>query len=82
MWTCRLIDLEVVYGSRAQDVAGVIEETALAFEALATSPEAPLTDSETFVLTAESDLGLTDAYFDFDVDAEGWTRSSHGLRSM
>ena len=25
MWTCRLIDLEVVYGSRARDVADVIE---------------------------------------------------------
>ncbi len=26
MWTCRLIDLEVVYGSRAHDVADIIEE--------------------------------------------------------
>jgi predicted nucleic acid-binding protein len=26
MWTCRLIDLEVVYGSRARDVADVVEE--------------------------------------------------------
>ena len=26
MWTCRLIDLEVVYGSRARDVADVIDE--------------------------------------------------------
>lgn len=26
MWTCRLIDLEVVYGSRARDVADVLEE--------------------------------------------------------
>jgi len=26
MWTCRLIDLEVVYGSRARDVTDVIEE--------------------------------------------------------
>lgn len=26
MWTCRLIDLEVVYGSRARDVADLIEE--------------------------------------------------------
>ena len=26
MWTCRLIDLEVAYGSRARDVADVIEE--------------------------------------------------------
>ena len=26
MWTCRLIDLEVVYGSRARDVADIIEE--------------------------------------------------------
>jgi hypothetical protein len=26
LWTCRLIDLEVVYGSRARDVAEVIEE--------------------------------------------------------
>lgn len=26
MWTCRVIDLEVVYGSRARDVADVIEE--------------------------------------------------------
>lgn len=26
MWTCRVVDLEVVYGSRARDVADVIEE--------------------------------------------------------
>lgn len=26
LWTCRLIDLEVVYGSRTRDVRGVIEE--------------------------------------------------------
>ncbi len=26
LWTCGLIDLEVVYGSRARDVAEVIEE--------------------------------------------------------
>lgn len=26
MWTCRLIDLEVVYGSRARAVADIIEE--------------------------------------------------------
>ncbi len=26
MWTCRLIDLEVVYGSRSRDVTDVIEE--------------------------------------------------------
>ncbi len=26
MWTCRLIDLEVVYGTRARDVADIIEE--------------------------------------------------------
>lgn len=26
MWTCRLVDLEVVYGSRARDVADIIEE--------------------------------------------------------
>lgn len=36
LWTCRLIDLEVVYGSRARDVAEVIEER----RAL---PEAPIT---------------------------------------
>jgi predicted nucleic acid-binding protein len=36
LWTCRLIDLEVVYGSRARDVADVIEER----RAL---PEAPIT---------------------------------------
>jgi len=35
LWTCRLIDLEVVYGSRARDVAEVIEER----DAL---PEAPI----------------------------------------
>jgi len=35
-WTCRLIDLEVVYGSRARDVAEVIVER----RAL---PEAPIT---------------------------------------
>jgi len=36
LWTCGLVDLEVVYGSRARDVAEVIEErTAL--------PEAPIT---------------------------------------
>jgi predicted nucleic acid-binding protein len=34
MWTCRLIDLEVVYGSRARDVADVIEER----RALPTAP--------------------------------------------
>ena len=26
MWTCRLIDLEVVYGSRARDVSDIIDE--------------------------------------------------------
>jgi predicted nucleic acid-binding protein len=26
MWTCRLIDLEVIYGSRAREVADIIEE--------------------------------------------------------
>ncbi|HXT52254.1 MAG TPA: PIN domain-containing protein [Thermoanaerobaculia bacterium] len=26
LWTCRVVDLEVVYGSRARDVAEVIEE--------------------------------------------------------
>jgi predicted nucleic acid-binding protein len=36
LWTCGLIDLEVVYGSRARDVAEVIEER----RAL---PEAPIT---------------------------------------
>jgi predicted nucleic acid-binding protein len=36
LWTCRLIDLEVVYGSRARDVAEVIAER----RAL---PEAPIT---------------------------------------
>lgn len=36
LWTCRLIDLEVVYGSRARDVAEVIEER----RAL---PDAPIT---------------------------------------
>ena len=36
LWTCRLTDLEVVYGSRARDVEGVIEER----RAL---PEAPIT---------------------------------------
>src|SRR5260370_40189251 len=36
LWTCRLIDLEVVYASRARDVAEVIEER----RAL---PEAPIT---------------------------------------
>lgn len=35
-WTCRTVDLEVVYGSRARDVADVIEER-LAL------PEAPVT---------------------------------------
>lgn len=28
MWTCRLIDLEVIYGSRARDVADIIKERA------------------------------------------------------
>lgn len=28
MWTCRLIDLEVLYGSRARDVPGIIQERA------------------------------------------------------
>lgn len=36
LWTCGLIDLEVIYGSRARDVAEVIEER----KAL---PEAPIT---------------------------------------
>ena len=36
LWTCRLIDLEVVYGSRARDVADIIDER----RAL---PEAPIT---------------------------------------
>jgi predicted nucleic acid-binding protein len=36
LWTCALIDLEVVYGSRARDVAAVIEERR-AF------PDAPIT---------------------------------------
>jgi predicted nucleic acid-binding protein len=35
-WTCRLIDLEIVYGSRARDVADVIEERIAL-------PEAPIT---------------------------------------
>lgn len=36
LWTCRLIDLEVVYGSRARDVSEVIEERGAL-------PEAPIT---------------------------------------
>src|ERR1700726_1501614 len=36
LWTCRLIDLEVLYASRARDVADVIDER----RAL---PEAPIT---------------------------------------
>jgi predicted nucleic acid-binding protein len=36
LWTCGLIDLEVVYGSRARDVAEVIEERRA-------MPEAPIT---------------------------------------
>jgi predicted nucleic acid-binding protein len=36
LWTCGLIDLEVVYGSRARDVAEVIEERGAL-------PEAPIT---------------------------------------
>ncbi len=35
MWTCRMIDLEVVYGSRSRDVAAVIEHRAAL-------PEAPI----------------------------------------
>lgn len=35
MWTCRMIDLEVVFGSRARDVTTVIEERA-------TLPVAPI----------------------------------------
>lgn len=38
MWTCRLIDLEVVYGARARDVEEIIGER----EAL---PEAPIDES-------------------------------------
>jgi predicted nucleic acid-binding protein len=34
MWTCRLIDLEVAYGSRARDVADVVAERS----ALPTAP--------------------------------------------
>ena len=41
MWTCRLIDLEVAYGSRARDVPDVIEERA----ALPLAPiDAPVMD--------------------------------------
>lgn len=36
LWTCGLVDLEVVYGSRARDVAEVIEERRA-------MPEAPIT---------------------------------------
>ncbi|MBN2113217.1 MAG: PIN domain-containing protein [Acidimicrobiia bacterium] len=36
LWTCRLVDLEVAYASRARDVAAVLEER----RAL---PEAPIT---------------------------------------
>ena len=36
LWTCRLVDLEVVYGSRARDVAEVIEERMAL-------PDAPIT---------------------------------------
>jgi predicted nucleic acid-binding protein len=36
LWTCRLIDLEVIYGSRARDTDAVVEER----RAL---PEAPIT---------------------------------------
>lgn len=36
MWTCRLIDLEVVYGSRARDVIAVAEERR-------SLPDAPIT---------------------------------------
>jgi predicted nucleic acid-binding protein len=36
LWSCRLIDLEVVYASRARDVAEVIEERR-------SLPEAPIT---------------------------------------
>lgn len=35
-WTCRLVDLEVVYASRSRDVADVIEERMVL-------PEAPIT---------------------------------------
>ena len=38
LWTCRLIDLEVVYASRSRDVAPVINER----RAL---PEAPITEA-------------------------------------
>jgi hypothetical protein len=37
LWTCGLIDLEVVYGSRARDVAEVIEERRAMAEAPITS---------------------------------------------
>jgi predicted nucleic acid-binding protein len=36
LWTCRLIDLEVIYGSRARDVADVTEERMAL-------PDAPIT---------------------------------------
>jgi predicted nucleic acid-binding protein len=36
LWTCRLVDLEVAYGSRSRDVAQVIEERRAI-------PEAPIT---------------------------------------
>jgi predicted nucleic acid-binding protein len=38
MWTCRLIDLEVVYGSRARDVIAVAEERR-------SLPDAPITSA-------------------------------------
>jgi predicted nucleic acid-binding protein len=38
LWTCRLIDLEVVYGSRARDVDEVIAERSAL-------PEAPITSA-------------------------------------
>ncbi len=38
LWTCRMVDLEVVYASRARDVLDVIEER----QAI---PEAPITPS-------------------------------------
>jgi hypothetical protein len=37
MWTCRLVDLEVAYASRARDVAAVVEERRALPEA-ATTP--------------------------------------------
>ena len=54
MWTCRLIDLEVAYGSRARDVSDIIDERF----ALRLAPiDAPVMDRAVLVAGALAQIG-------------------------